>query len=90
MQDWEIAEAAETGMKPIQQLAAELGLRDDELIPYGNKLAKVDYQKVLTRLHDAPSAKYIDVTAITPTPHPPTPIDSHRPRNWCIRLWSPW
>ena len=68
MQDWEIAEAAEDQMKPIQQLAAELGLRGDELIPYGNKLAKVDYQKVLARLQDAPTAKYIDVTAITPTP----------------------
>jgi formate--tetrahydrofolate ligase len=68
MQDWEIAEAAEDRMKPIQQLAAEMGLRGDELIPYGSKLAKVDYQKVLARLQDAPTAKYIDVTAITPTP----------------------
>ena len=68
MQDWQIAEAAERRMKPIQQLADELGLRDEELIPYGNRLAKVDYQKVLARLHNAPVAKYIDVTAITPTP----------------------
>ena len=68
MQDWEIAEAAESRMKPIEQLGAELGLLDDELIPYGHRLAKVDYQKVLARLADAPSAKYIDVTAITPTP----------------------
>ncbi|MCU0913782.1 MAG: formate--tetrahydrofolate ligase [Planctomycetes bacterium] len=68
MQDWEIAAAAEEHMKPIQQLAAELGLRGQELIPYGNKLAKVDYQKVLARLQGAPTAKYIDVTAITPTP----------------------
>ena len=68
MQDWEIAEAAEDHMKPIGQLAAEMGLRGDELIPYGNRLAKVDYQKVLARLQDAPTAKYIDVTAITPTP----------------------
>jgi len=68
MQDWEIAEAAEDRMKPIQQLAAELGLRGDELIPYGHKLGKVDYLKVLARLQDAPIGKYIDVTAITPTP----------------------
>ncbi len=68
MQDWEIAEAAEDQMKPIQQLAAELGLRGDELIPYGYKLGKVDYQKVLARLQNAPVGKYIDVTAITPTP----------------------
>ena len=68
MQDWEIAEAAEERMKPIQRLAAETGLRDEELIPYGNRLAKVDYQKVLVRLQNAPTAKYVDVTAITPTP----------------------
>ncbi len=68
MQDWEIAEAAEERMKPIQRLAADIGLRDDELIPCGNKLAKVDYRRVLARLQDAPTAKYIDVTAITPTP----------------------
>jgi formyltetrahydrofolate synthetase len=68
MPDWQIAEAAEERSQPIQQLAAELGLQGDELIPYGNKLAKVDYQKVLARLQNAPTARYIDVTAITPTP----------------------
>ncbi len=68
MQDWQIAEAAEEQMKPIGRLAAELGLRDDELVPYGAKLAKVDYAKALERLDGAPRAKYIDVTAITPTP----------------------
>ncbi len=68
MQDWEIAEAAEERMKPIQRLAAEIGLRDDELISYGNKVGKVDYKKVLARLLNAPTAKYIDITAITPTP----------------------
>ncbi len=66
--DWEIAEAAEATMKPFVPLAKELGLEDDELIPYGTALGKVDYRKVLSRLEDAPSAKYIDVTAITPTP----------------------
>jgi formate--tetrahydrofolate ligase len=68
MQDWEIAEAAEDQMKPIQQVAAEFGLRGDELIPYGYKLGKVDYPKVLARLQNAPIGKYVDVTAITPTP----------------------
>jgi formyltetrahydrofolate synthetase len=68
MPDWQIAAAAEERAKPIPQLAAELGLRGEELIPYGNKLAKVDYQKVLARLPEVPRAKYIDVTAITPTP----------------------
>ena len=68
MQDWQIAEAAEERMKPIAQLAAELGLQDEELVPYGAKLAKVDYQKVLARLDGTATGKYVDVTAITPTP----------------------
>ena len=68
MKDWQIAEAAEEEMKPISQLAAEMGLQEDELIPMGRKLAKVDYQKACARLAGGPTAKYIDVTAITPTP----------------------
>ena len=68
MQDWEIAEAAEENLRPIGELAHELGLGDDELIPYGVKLAKVDYGKVLSRTASRPHGKYIDVTAITPTP----------------------
>jgi len=68
MKDWQVAEAAEEQMKPVSQLAEEMGLQGDELIPMGHKLAKVDYLKALARLKGAPSAKYIDVTAITPTP----------------------
>ena len=68
MEDWQIAEAAEEKMQPICQLADEMGLRSSELIPMGHQLAKVDYQKVLARLKEAPTAKYINVTAITPTP----------------------
>ncbi len=68
MKDWQIAEAAEEGMKPVSQLAEEMGLQESELIPMGRKLAKVDYQQAIARLQDTPAAKYIDVTAITPTP----------------------
>jgi formate--tetrahydrofolate ligase len=68
MKDWQIAEAAEKKMKPIRRLADELGLKEDELLPAGLQLGKVDYMKVLERLKSAPNAKYIDVTAITPTP----------------------
>jgi formate--tetrahydrofolate ligase len=68
MKDWQIAEAAEEGMKPVSQLAEEMGLKEDELIPMGRRLAKVDYQKACARLTSAKTAKYIDVTAITPTP----------------------
>jgi len=68
MKDWQIAEAAEEVMKPIVQLGEELGLQEGELLPMGRNLAKVENQKVLSRLADGPRAKYIDVTAITPTP----------------------
>jgi len=68
MKDWQIAEVAEENLKPIKQLAGELGLTDEELLPMGRQLAKVDYIKVLERLKDQPQGKYIDVTAITPTP----------------------
>ncbi len=67
MEHWQIAEAAEKTAKPVSQLAKEMGLEDSELIPLGRMLAKVDYQRILARLKDVPTAKYIDVTAITPT-----------------------
>ena len=68
MEDWQIAEAAEEEMKPIGRLADEIGLKEDELLPMGRQLGKVDYIKVLDRLKGMPNGKYIDVTAITPTP----------------------
>jgi formate--tetrahydrofolate ligase len=68
LKDWQIAEAAEPFMKPIAALAAEMGLRDEELIPMGRQLAKVDQRLVMERIGRRPTGKYIDVTAITPTP----------------------
>ncbi len=68
MKDWQIAEAAEQNATPVARLAKGMGLLDDEVIPMGRLLAKIDYKKVLNRLQDNPKAKYIDVTAITPTP----------------------
>ncbi len=67
-EDWEIAEEAESRMKTVFQLAEELGLEEEELLPHGHYVAKVDYKAVLERLADVPDGKYIDVTAITPTP----------------------
>ncbi len=66
--DWEIAHEAESRMKTCYQLADELGLAKDELLPHGNYIGKVDYMKVLNRLKDKPDGKFIEVTAITPTP----------------------
>jgi formyltetrahydrofolate synthetase len=68
MQDWEIAEAAEKDMVPFEKLALDLGLEKSELIPMGRKLGKVDFLQTYERLKDRPQGKYVDVTAITPTP----------------------
>jgi formyltetrahydrofolate synthetase len=63
--DIEIAQAA--NMRPIREVAAEVGLTEDDLDLYGKYKAKV-HLDVLERLKDRPNGKYIDVTAITPTP----------------------
>jgi formate--tetrahydrofolate ligase len=55
-------------MRTCYQLADELGLSKEELLPHGNYIAKVDYMKVLERLKGRPDGKFIEVTAITPTP----------------------
>ncbi|MGQ9662315.1 MAG: formate--tetrahydrofolate ligase, partial [Kiritimatiellia bacterium] len=68
MSDWQIAAAAEANMKPVDRLAAEMGLLPEEVIPMGRRLAKIDFRAVLDRLGPVPQAKYVDVTAITPTP----------------------
>src|SRR6266446_10935143 len=60
----EIAQSAV--LRPIDELAAELGLLDEEVDLYGRFKAKIDLS-VLDRLAANPDAKLIDVTAITPT-----------------------
>jgi formate--tetrahydrofolate ligase len=66
--DWQIAEDAEKRMKTVYQLAEELGLTKEELLPYGHYVAKINFAKVLDRLKKKSDGKYINVTAITPTP----------------------
>jgi formate--tetrahydrofolate ligase len=66
--DWEIAEDAEKSMATIYEIGERLGLTKDELLPQGHYIGKIDYRAVLERLKDKPDGKYIDVTAITPTP----------------------
>ncbi len=63
--DIEIAQEAE--LKPITLIAEELGLLPSEIEQYGDTKAKVRLE-VLQRLHHVPDGRYIDVTAITPTP----------------------
>src|SRR5271157_6035578 len=67
MQDWQISEAVEPGMPSPRQWQDRLGLQPDEVIPMG-RLAKLDFLKIIERLKDRPDGKYIEVTAITPTP----------------------
>ncbi|MDT8389741.1 MAG: formate--tetrahydrofolate ligase [Lentisphaeria bacterium] len=68
MEDWQIAEAAENGMKSFAELCDELGIAEDERIPFGKSLGRVDFEKTLKRVGTRPRGKYINVTAITPTP----------------------
>ena len=63
--DIDIAQEAE--IKPIAQVADEAGILPDELEFYGPYKAKIKLD-ILERLKNAPNGKYIDVTAITPTP----------------------
>src|SRR5512140_128910 len=63
----DIVIAQEAKLKPIIQVAEELGIRPNELELYGPYKAKVKLE-ILERLKNRPNGKYIDVTAITPTP----------------------
>ena len=63
--DLAIAQAAT--IRPIWEIADEIGIERDELILYGNTKAKI-HLDTLTRIQRQPRGKYVDVTAITPTP----------------------
>ncbi|MBM4433282.1 MAG: formate--tetrahydrofolate ligase, partial [Chloroflexi bacterium] len=67
MADWQIAEAAEENMPTPEEWRTKLGLKKDEIIPYG-KTPKLDFIKIMDRLKNKPDGKYIEVTAVTPTP----------------------
>jgi methylenetetrahydrofolate dehydrogenase (NADP+)/methenyltetrahydrofolate cyclohydrolase/formyltetrahydrofolate synthetase len=67
MKDWQISEAAEKNMPTPEEWREKLGLQKDEVIPYG-RLCRLDFMKIIDRLKDRPDGKYIEVTAITPTP----------------------
>ena len=67
MADWQISEAAEENMPYPEEWREKLGLEKDEILPMG-RLCKLDFLKIIDRLKDKPDGKYIEVTAITPTP----------------------
>ena len=55
-------------MKTVYQVAEDMGLKREELLPYGHFMGKIDYQAVMRRRGDRPDGKYVNVTVITPTP----------------------
>jgi methylenetetrahydrofolate dehydrogenase (NADP+)/methenyltetrahydrofolate cyclohydrolase/formyltetrahydrofolate synthetase len=65
--DIEIAQAQQPRLKSVTKIAEEVGILPGELELYGNFKAKVRLD-ILDRLMDVPDGKYIDITAITPTP----------------------
>ena len=65
LSDIEIARSAK--MKPIVEVAAQLGIDEEELELYGKYKAKVTYG-LWNRIKDRPDGKLVLVTAITPTP----------------------
>jgi len=67
MKDWQIAEASEANMPMPEEWRERMGLEKDEILPYG-RISKLDFLKIIDRLKDRPDGKYIEVTAITPTP----------------------
>jgi formate--tetrahydrofolate ligase len=67
MKDWQIAEAAEKTMPTPEDWQKRLGLQQGEVIPYA-RISKLDFLKIIDRLKKKPDGKYIEVTAITPTP----------------------
>lgn len=67
LKDWQISEEAEKNMPTPWEWQEKLGLQKDEILPMG-RLCKLDFMKIIDRLKDRPDGKYVEVTAITPTP----------------------
>ena len=65
--DWQVAAIAEETMPTVEEAQEKLGLKKEEIIPMG-KLCRLDFMKIMERLKSKPDGKYIEVTAITPTP----------------------
>jgi formyltetrahydrofolate synthetase len=67
MADWQIAEEAEKNMPTPEEWREKLGLEKDEIAQYG-RISKLDFMKIMKRMGKKSDGKYIEVTAITPTP----------------------
>ena len=67
MKDWQIAEEAEKVLPSVDEFREKMGLLPEEIIPYG-RTPKLNFLKIMDRLKNRPDGKFIEVTAITPTP----------------------
>jgi len=67
MADWQIAQAAEKNLPSPAAWRERLGLREDEVLPMG-RVCKLDFLKIIERFKERPDGRYVEVTAITPTP----------------------
>ena len=65
--DWQIGAAAERQLPDTEWFRKRLGLLPSELLPHG-RTPKLDFLRIMERLRQKPDGKYIEVTAITPTP----------------------
>ena len=57
MQDWQISEAAEKKMPTPEEWRDRIGLKKDELMPYG-RLARLDFMKIMKRLEKKRDGKF--------------------------------
>jgi formate--tetrahydrofolate ligase len=67
-QDWELAQAAEREAHNIKFAAEAVGIQESDILLSSRLVAKIDAERILRRHGDSLRGKYVDVTAITPTP----------------------
>jgi formate--tetrahydrofolate ligase len=67
LKDWQIAEEAEKDLPTYEELIERFQLKKEEIVPYG-KTPKLDFLKIMNRLQDKPNGKFIEITAVNPTP----------------------
>ncbi len=60
--------ARRTPLKPVSQLASELGIMQKEIFNYGTYKAKLDTEAIQRRMRNKPNGKLVLVTAVNPTP----------------------
>ncbi len=65
LNDYEIAR--QNGIRPIQEIASKLGVDDEDLMPFGGEIGKVDLRALTRPRKRSAKARLVLVSAITPT-----------------------